>query len=100
MGIVNFKHPDKKATDPLVPGDPMPSHLNAEARLIYLRIIDESEKGVLLQADRIATALAAQTTARALSEKDGAQFIRLIDELFAELLLPELGQEYINQVLR
>jgi hypothetical protein len=99
MGIVKFKHPDKKPTDPLVPCDPVPEYLNAEARSIYLRIINESKKGVLLQADQIATALAAQTTARALSENDGAQFIGNIDEIFAELLLPELGREYINQVL-
>ena len=100
MGIVNFKHPDKKATSPLVPGDPMPSYLNAEARLIYLRIINESEKGVLLQADRIAVELAAKITQQALTETGGEMFIDNIRDIFEQLLLPELGQEYINQVLR
>ena len=100
MAVVKFKHRAKKGNEPLLASDPVPEYLNAEARLIYLRIIHESAKGVLLHADQIATALAAQTTAQALSENDGAQFIGFIDEIFAELLLPELGQEYINQVLR
>ncbi len=100
MGTIKkFKHPVKQPTDPLLPGDPLPSYLNAEARLIYLKIINESEKGVLLQADQIAAALAAQTTAQALSADDGALFIGFIDEIYAALLLPELGQVYINQVL-
>ncbi len=97
--IRKFKHPVKQPTDPLLPGDPLPSYLNAEARLIYLKIINESEKGVLLQADQIAAALAAMTTEQALSADGGEQFIGDIEEIYAELLLPELGQEYINQVL-
>jgi hypothetical protein len=100
MAVVKFKHREKHPADPLEASDPMPDYLDPAERLIYLRIIRESEKGVLLQADRIAAALAAQTTAAALAADDGAAFVSNIEEIYAALLLPELAREYINQLSR
>ncbi len=104
--ILKFKHPDKKPTDPLLRSDPIPDYLNQDARLIYLRIIDESEPGVLLQCDRIAVEITAHMVANALLhsgallQTDGREFIDNIKQAFDGLLAPELGQEYINQILR
>jgi len=102
--IIKFRHPDKKASDPLLRSDPMPDllGLNPEARLIYLRIIDESEPGVLLRCDRLCVELAASATALSLS-KVGVGIaegeLESLGEIYASLLLPDLGQEYITQIL-
>jgi len=103
--ILKFRYPDKKATDPLLRSDPMPDSfgMSPEARLIYLRIIDESIQGVLLRCDRLACELAASATALSLS-KVGVGIaegeLESLAELYSSLLLPELGQEYITQIRR
>ncbi len=103
--IIKFRYPDKKATDPLLRSDPMPDllGLSSDARLIYLRIIDESDPGVLLRCDRLAVELAAAQTALSLS-KVGVGIaegeLESLAELYSALLLPELGQEYITQIRR
>ena len=75
-------------------------NLNSDARLIYLRIIDESEPGVLLQCDRLMVAITAQMVEIALLVTGGGEFVDSIEESFEQLLAPELGQEYITQILR
>ena len=103
--IIKFRHPDKKASDPLLRSDPMPDllGLSPDARLIYLRIIDESDPGVLLRCDRLAVELAAAQTALSLS-KFGVGFdegeLASLGEIYNSLLLPDLGQEYITQIRR
>jgi len=103
--ILKFRHPDKKPHDPLLRSDPMPDFLglNPDARLIYLRIIDESDPGVLLRCDRLAVELAAAQTALSLS-KVGVGFdegeLESLGEIYSSLLLPDLGREYITQILR
>ncbi len=100
--IIKFRYPDKKPTDPLLRSDPMPDFLglNPDARLIYLRIIDESEPGVLLQCDQLMVAITAQMVAIALLATGGGEFVDSIEESFEQLLAPDLGQEYITQILR
>ncbi len=100
--IKKFRYPDKKPHDPLLRSDPMPDflNLNSDARLIYLRIIDESEPGVLLQCDRLMVAITAQMVEIALLVTGGGEFVDSIEESFEQLLAPDLGQEYITQILR
>ena len=103
--ITKFKYPDKKPLDFLLRSDPMPDllKLNPDARLIYLRIIDESEPGVLLRCDRLAVELAAASTALSLSKVGvgiGEGELDSLEEIYSSLLLPDLGQEYISQILR
>ena len=64
--IIEFKFPDKGAFDPLLVSDPVPDRLSKEGRLIYLRIIEKSPPGVLLQIDRLAVELAVSSTEVAL----------------------------------
>jgi len=105
--ITKFRYPDKKPSDPLLRSDPMPDflNLNSDARLIYLKIIDKSEPGVLLRCDRLAVELAAMQTsrlmeaARLLPGVVGEGELESLAELYISLLLPELGQEYIHQIL-
>jgi hypothetical protein len=104
--VTKFRYPDKKPTDPLLRRDPMPDflELTPDARLIYLRIIDESEPGVLLQCDRMAVELAAAQTAQLLSKVglvgvDDAE-LESLENIYNDLLAPDLGQEYISQILR
>jgi len=101
--ILKFKYPDKKATDPLLRSDPMPDliGLSPDARLIYLRIIDESDPGVLLRCDRLACELAAAQTALWLSKVSFSEEEReSLEYTYSSLLLPDLGQEYITQIMR
>lgn len=98
--ITKFRPPDKKPTDILEAKDPLPPGMTARAREIYLRIIRESEPGVLLVADRLAVEAAARCVDDALSEKDGGAHVPVICESFESLLLPRLGLEYSSQVLR
>ena len=103
--ITKFRYPDKKPHDPLLRSDPMPDFLGLtpEARLIYLRIIDRSEPGVLLRCDRLACELAAAATALSLSKVGvgiGEGELESLEEIYSSLLLPDLGQEYITQILR
>ena len=101
--ILKFRYPDKKATDPLLRSDPMPDllRLSPDARLIYLRIIDESDPGVLLRCDRLAVELAAAQTALWLSKVSFSEEEReSLEYTYSSLLLPDLGQEYITQILR
>ncbi len=100
--VIKFRYPDKKPTDLLLRSDPMPDFLglNPDARLIYLRIIDESEPGVLLRCDRLAVGLAAMQTERLLSRVVGEGELESLEEIYSSLLLPDLGQEYISQILR
>jgi hypothetical protein len=95
--ISKFKHPDKQPTDPLLARDPMIGcfDLNPDARQIYLRIIAESKPGVLLQCDQIAVQLAAQATALAFD----SGHIGGLKGMYDALLLPELGHEYIKQIM-
>lgn len=98
--VLEFKRPERQAHEQLLRSDPFPDlDLSPEARLIYLRIIDESEPGVLLRTDRIFLGLTAQQTALALQATDGSLFVEEIAKAFDQALNPELGQEYINQIL-
>ena len=97
--IRKFKHPDKNPTDDLLARDPVPEYLRPEARLIYLRIIRESDPGTLLKCDRLAVGVTAHMVAAALAQTDGREFVDGIAEAFERLMAPELGQEYIDQVL-
>jgi len=101
--ILKFRYPDKKATDPLLRSDPMPDllRLSPDARLIYLRIIDESDPGVLLRCDRLACELAAAQTALWLSKVSFSEEEReSLEYTYSSLLLPDLGREYITQIMR
>lgn len=99
--IIKFRYPDKKPTDPLLRSDPMPDflELTPEARLIYLRIIDESEPGVLLRCDQLAVELAAMQTAHLLSGVAGEGEIESLADLYDKLMLPKLGHEYAYQIM-
>ena len=99
--VREFKHPEKQPFDPLLARDPMLDNfnLNREARIIYLRIVRDSKPGILLQVDRMAVELTAQMVGLALSVEGGEYFISSIEESFDQLLAPELGRDYINQVL-
>ena len=96
--IRGFKRREKQPTDCLLVTDPLISELPAGAREIYFRIIRESPSGVLLMVDRLATELAARCVYRALTIPGGDEWENSIREIFASLLLPKLGQEYIAQV--
>jgi hypothetical protein len=98
--VREFKHPEKSPSDYLEAKDPMLDafNLSPEARLIYLRIIRESEPGVLLRCDRMAVELAAHAVDRALKQDSSDEAVNSIRECFASLLMPDLGQEYIDQV--
>jgi hypothetical protein len=100
--ILKFRYPDKKPHDPLLRSDPMPDFLglNPDARLIYLRIIDESDPGVLLRCDQLMVAITAQMVAIALLATGGGEFVDSIEESFEQLLAPDLGREYITQIMR
>ena len=98
--VLEFNRPERQAHDPRLRTDPFPDlDLNPEARLIYLRMIDESEFGVLLCTDRIFLGITAQQTALALQAPNGILFIEGIEKAFDQALMPELGQEYIRQIL-
>jgi hypothetical protein len=82
---------------------PQSIKLTPEARLINLRIIRESEPGVLLMCDRIMISLTAQQTATALACPKGVNrmdSITGIDESFSMLMVPQLGLEYVAQIMR
>ncbi len=75
--------------------------LSPDARLIYLRIIDESDPGVLLRCDQLVCELAAAQTALWLSKVSFSEEEReSLEYTYSSLLLPDLGQEYITQILR
>jgi len=97
--ITKFRHPDKKPTDPLLASDPMPDWLDQDARSIYLRIINESDPGVLLQCDRLAVATVASATAMAMAGDKDAEVILNLIEMYQSILAPELGNEYIEQIM-
>ena len=105
--VTKFRYPEKQATDPLLRSDPMPDFLKLtpDARLIYLKIIDESDPGVLLGCDQLAVGLAAMQTsrlmeaARLLPGVVGEGELDSLAELYSSLLLPDLGQEYTHQIL-
>ena len=94
--IRKFKHPDKGPTDYLLARDPMLGcfDLNPKARKIYLRIVNESS-GILLQCDRMVVELTAQQTALAFD----SGYIGGLKDMYGALLLPQLGQEYIKQIV-
>lgn len=97
--VRKFNHPEKKPTDYLLARDPLPEGLSLEARQIYLRIIRESKPGVLLRCDRLFVQVTAQMVELALSGDGDEKSVDSIKEAFDLLLAPELGQDYINQVL-
>jgi hypothetical protein len=100
--VLQFKHPDKQPHDALLRCDPFLEslELTPEARLIYLRIIDESEPGVLLRCDRLIVGLTAMQTDRLLMRAAGDGEIEALEEFYSSLLLPKLGREYIIQILQ
>jgi hypothetical protein len=95
--IRKFKHPDKQPHDPLLAQDPIIDcyDLNPDARQIYLRIINESAPGILLQCDKLAVGLAAMTTAFAFENGN----ITGLQSMYDMLLAPELGREYVKQIM-
>ncbi len=97
--IIEFKFPDKGAFDPLLVSDPVPDRLSKEGRLIYLRIIEKSPPGVLLQIDRLAVELAVSSTEVALKYGFYEGSMDNLINIFNCLLLPELGEEYIAEIL-
>lgn len=97
--ITKFRYPDKNPADPLLASDPMPKHLKKKSRLIYLRIINESESGILLQCDRLAVEMAARITAQAISGNCDNECIENLENIYEAIMQPELGQEYIDKIL-
>jgi len=97
--IRKFKHREKRPTDPLLASDPMLDWLDQDARSIYLRIINEAEPGVLLQCDRMAVTLVANATAKALAGDNDTAFLYELLEMYKTILAPELGNEYVEQIM-
>ena len=96
--VREFKRPEKQPTGCLLVTDPLISELPAGAREIYFRIIRESPPGVLLTVDRLAVEVAARCVHLALTIPGGDEWENSIRKIFESLLLPDLGQEYIDQV--
>jgi hypothetical protein len=95
--VREFKRPEKQPTDCLLV-TLLISELPAGAREIYFRIIRESPPGVLLTVDRLAVEVAARCVHLGLTIPGGDEWENSIREIFETLLLPKLGQEYIDQV--